>query len=340
MSAYSHLPWNQEAYQHLVKLKSEQKLGHAYLVQGREGVGKESLVKDFSAYLLCHDPQEEKACGTCQSCNLLAAGTHPDFKYMAPEEGTSQIKIEQIRSSKDFLSNTAMMGSYKILLIRYAEKMNINAANALLKNLEEPAAGTLLFLLSHQPGSLLPTIQSRCQKIKISRPDDSVVLPWLQQQLDEKSAKVNLEMAYGAPLLALEYAANGKFQESRETQKRLLELLKSQTVTSDVAKSMAAYPMESVLESLMLNVQQLLRHIHSQNNSDKTNLNTEELNAIAAELTNHHQKPLHQFYHELLQARRKMQSTANPNAQLLLESLCYQWIAKIRGEQSFEELAL
>ena len=336
MNNPSQLPWNQELLEHLVTLESEQKLGHAFLVQGQKGVGKESLARDFSAYLLCQNPQKNMACGECQSCHLLLAGTHPDFKFMTAEEGATQIKIEQIRSSKDFLSNTALMGSYKVLLIRSAEKMNINAANALLKNLEEPAAGTLLFLLSHQPGALLPTIRSRCQKIKISCPDESLALSWLGQQLDEKIAKLNLDLAYGAPLLALDYANKDKLEESREIQKRLLELMTSQIATSDAARLMGSYPIESVLENFMLNVQLILRLIHSQDKRSARGLGTEELLAIVNELSAEQLKPLHTFYNTLIQARRILQSTANPNAQLLLESLCYQWLQV--KEHEFEAL--
>jgi len=342
MNAFSQLPWNQDVFAHLVKLEAEQKLGHAHLVQGQNGVGKESLARNFAAYLLCQNPQKEKACGECQSCHLLSAGTHPDFKYIAPEESASQIKIEQIRSSREFLSNTAMMGKYKILLIRSAEKMNINAANALLKNLEEPAAGTLLFLLSHQPGALLPTIKSRCQKIKISRPDEKLALSWLEQQLDKEEAKLNLQLAYGAPILALDYAGREKLEESRGIQKRLLELLKSQIVTTDAAKFMGAYPIESVLENFMLNVQQIVRHIHSKVKTSATNLESEELHAIVAELSSDNLQALHQFYNELLHARKMLQSTANPNPQLILESLCYHWaqIKQVSDKHELEGLAV
>ncbi|MBN4053266.1 DNA polymerase III subunit delta' [Haliea sp. AH-315-K21] len=334
MSVFNQLPWNQSEFDKLAELEHVQQLGHAYLVQGQKGVGKESLVRDFSAYLLCQKPQKQTACGECQTCHLFSVGTHPDFKYIGLEEGASQIKIEQVRDSRNFLANTSLMGKYKILLIHSAEKMNVNAANALLKNLEEPASDTLLFLLSHQPSLLLPTIRSRCQKIKMSRPNEDLALQWLQQHVSKEQARLNLQLAYGAPLLALNYANEDRQQERREIQKRLLELLRSQIVISDAAKVLSAYPIEDVLENFMHSLQQISRNLHLQNEELEADLSTKELQDITSILTVDDIKPLHKFHSKLIHARRALQSTANPNAQLLLESLCYQWIKLVGNKQS------
>jgi DNA polymerase III subunit delta' len=333
MNEYGLLPWNQNNFDKLAELESSQQLGHAYLIQGQKGLGKESLVKDFSAYLFCQKPDKKNACGVCQPCHLFSAGTHPDFKYIALEEGASQIKIEQVRDSRSFLANTPLMGKYKILLIHSAEKMNINAANALLKNLEEPTSGTLLFLLSHQPGLLLPTIRSRCQQIKISRPSEDIALQWLQKYISEEQAKLCLQLTFGAPLLALNYANEERQQERREIQKSLLELLRSELVINDAAMALSAYQIDDVLEHLMLSLQQILRKLHSDNGSAEFGPSTEELREIVNILTDDAIKPLHKFHTKLIQARSAVQSTANPNIQLLLESLCYQWIKLLRDKK-------
>ena len=340
MNDYTQLPWNQDKFSKLVQLESAQQLGHAYLVQGQKGVGKDSLVKDFSAYLFCADSQDKVACGGCQSCHLFSAGTHPDFKYIGLEEAASQIKIEQVRNSKNFLANTPLMGKYKILVIHSAEKMNVNAANALLKNLEEPASNTLLFLLSHQPGLLLPTIRSRCQQIKMPSPNEEQALQWLQQHISADQAKLCLQLASGAPLQALSFADEERQQERREMQKRLLELLRSEIVTSDAAKSLGEYQLEDVLNTLMLSMQQLSRYLHTHNAAVEDLISANEIQDIANILTIRRIKPLHKFNSLLIQARSAIQSTANPNAQLLLESLCYQWVELMRDKAHPEALVV
>jgi DNA polymerase III subunit delta' len=358
MSEFKSLPWLQDNFDKLAELESTQQIGHAYLIQGQKGLGKESLVRDFSTYLFCQQNQEQAACGHCQACHLLSAGTHPDFKFITVEEGATQIKIEQIRDSRNFLANTPLLGKYKILFINFADKMNINAANALLKNLEEPAPDTLIFLLSHQPVLLLPTIRSRCQKIKISRPSEEIALSWLQQHMNNDQAKLCLQLAFGAPLQALIFADEERQHERREIQKRLLELLRSEIVCSDAAKCLGQYPIEDVLDNLMVSLQQLSRglQLHNTNvsanvSSDPisgiegkggtgTNDNTKELNDIAMNLTAAHIKPLHKFNSVLTQTRSAVQSTANPNALLLLESVCFQWIRLMTGKTEMEALTV
>lgn len=340
MNEFELLPWNQDNFDKLSALERVQQLGHAYLIQGQKGLGKESLAKNFSAYLFCQKSEKQAACGDCQACHLFSAGTHPDFKYIALEEPSKQIKIEQVRDSRAFLANTPLMGKYKILLIHSAEKMNINAANALLKNLEEPAPGTLLFLLSHQPGLLIPTIRSRCQQIKISRPNEELALQWLQKYISEEQARECLELTFGAPLQALIYSNDERQQERREIQKSLLDLLKSELVIGDAARSLSEYQIDDVLEHLMLSLQQILRKLHSDKEDIGLGLSTKELRAIVDILDTDAIKPLHSFHTELVRARSAVQSTGNPNIQLLLESLCFQWLKLARDKNNSATVAV
>ena len=350
MRKFKGLPWVSDKFDKLVGLESSQQLGHAYLVEGQIGLGKESLVRDFSTYLLCRESLKQEACGECRACHLFLAGTHPDFKFITVEEGASQIKIEQIRESKNFLANTPLIGKYKILLINLADKMNINAANALLKNLEEPSPNTLLFLLSHQPALLLPTIRSRCQKIKIARPSEGLALKWLEQHMDKDQAKLCLHLAFGAPLQALKYADEERQKERRGIQKKLLELLRSEIICSDAAKFLGAYPIQDVLDNIMLSLQQISRSLQlndtNQNESleqegdDSSNYNAKELNDITNNLTTAHIKALYKFNNVLLQTRRAVQSAANPNSLLLLESVCYQWVKLMKDRENIEALVV
>src|SRR5687768_12580266 len=135
------LPWHSAHFSHLIALRDQGRLGHAYLLEGPRGLGKRAFALYLARALLCQRPQAGHPCGTCQSCLLLAAGTYPDLWQVEPEEDKRAIRIEQLRDTVDFMSRTAGPGSRKVIIISPAEAMNVNAANALLKALEEPSPG-------------------------------------------------------------------------------------------------------------------------------------------------------------------------------------------------------
>ena len=163
-------PWQQPLWQ---QLAGRSQHAHAYLLHGPSGIGKRALAERLMAYLLCQSPSGLDACGNCKSCHLLAAGTHPDNFVLEPEEADKPIKVDQVRELVDFVVQTAQLGGRKVVLLEPAEAMNLNAANALLKSLEEPPANTLFFLMAHSPGRLLPTIRSRCRILRLRALDDA-----------------------------------------------------------------------------------------------------------------------------------------------------------------------
>ena len=140
------LPWQLEAWARLGQQVDEDRLPHALLVTGPAGIGKEHFARSVSARLLCGSPVSGTACGNCKSCTLLSAGSHPDLLDVQCEEGSRVIKIDQVRELIDFAGKTPAIGGRKVVLLGPAEAMNINAANALLKCLEEPSASTTLLL--------------------------------------------------------------------------------------------------------------------------------------------------------------------------------------------------
>ena len=135
-------------------------LGREY--ESRAEATQRALADNLVALLLCQHPAGGRACGQCKGCQLLAAGTHPDFFLLEPEEPEKPIRVDQVRELVDFVVQTAQLGGRKVVLLEPAEAMNLNSANALLKSLEEPSGDTVLLLISHQPSRLLPTIKSRC----------------------------------------------------------------------------------------------------------------------------------------------------------------------------------
>ncbi len=141
---------------------TQNRLSHAYLLSGMPGIGKTDFAREFSALLLCDN---KTSCGKCRGCQLMRAETHPDFLFIEPQEKTHSIKIDQIRELSEKLSRTAQCGGYQVVIISPADAMPVQAANALLKTLEEPTGKVIFFLIDHQQHYLPTTIVSRCQKL-------------------------------------------------------------------------------------------------------------------------------------------------------------------------------
>jgi DNA polymerase-3 subunit delta' len=220
-------PWHTQAATALLARKD--RLPHALLFCGPEGTGKLAFVEALAGALLCERRATGEACGKCASCGWMAQGSHPDFRRLEPEilsesldaeEGTEkkkpslEIKVEQVREIASFIAMTSHHGGAKLVLIHPAEALNVNAANALLKNLEEPPPGTHFLLVAHRWHQLLPTIRSRCERVMLPAPDREAARRWLaQQQLPD--AELALAQAGGAPLLALHF--DEAYWRQRET---------------------------------------------------------------------------------------------------------------------------
>jgi DNA polymerase-3 subunit delta' len=212
-------PWNQTRFRQFMADRGH--MPHALLLHGPAGVGKLDLALEIAKGLLCESPREGYPCGQCHACNWFAQGNHPDFRRLEPLENESAdeageqskaakrggplINVAAVREVTDFLSLSAHRGGWRVALVQPAELMNIAAANALLKTLEEPPAKVLLILVSHQLGRLLPTVVSRCRRMHVGLPGRAESLAWLSQQGVEDGESLLAE-AGGAPLAALAFA--------------------------------------------------------------------------------------------------------------------------------------
>ena len=205
-------PWNQPILDSIgARLE---RLPHALLIYGPQGVGKLALAERAAQLLLCEG--SARPCNTCDACRWFLAGNHPDFRRMEPEalwlekpeKPSIEIKVDQVRELADFLYIGSHRGRLRVALVHPAEHMNENAANALLKGLEEPPAGAVFILVSHRPAQLLPTIRSRCVAIPVPIPRPESALEWLSKE-GLKDPQRWLAYAGGAPLRAVEYAARG-----------------------------------------------------------------------------------------------------------------------------------
>ena len=201
-------PWQHSAWQQLAA--HWDKHPNAWLLYGKAGTGKLAFAQYLAQALLCENPQaEHQPCGQCPSCHLCSQHSHPDLCELTPEipEGDNvarkllQIKVDAVRQVLDFVHLSAHRGGHRVVLVHPAESMNIQAANALLKVLEEPPPQVLFILVSHNKDALLPTIKSRCRPFALPLPSREQALAWLQQQ-DMADAENLLAFHGGAPLFA------------------------------------------------------------------------------------------------------------------------------------------
>jgi len=212
----------------LRKSIEKETLAHAYLFYGPEGVGKKLAAIELAKALNCLSPAG--ACAGCESCRKIEARIHPDFFLVEPEKRTpasreAVIRIERIRELQKKLAYMPYEGRNKVALIDGAEWMNPQAANTLLKTLEEPPRATILVLTAVNPFQLLPTLVSRCQGIRFGRLPAEVILTILEKDLEDDIAHLRLraERAEGSVARALEL--NEERVEAGEQRENLLDLI-------------------------------------------------------------------------------------------------------------------
>jgi len=178
---------------------------HSLLVSSAPGLGAEYFANWIAALALC-ESAAARPCAVCASCALLKADTHPDYHVVRLEEDASQIKVDQIRELTQMLSLRSYRGGYRVAVIEDAETLNASSANAFLKTLEEPGDRSLLILLVRPTHRLPATIASRCVRVKLSPPEHTVAIEWLNGQPGFAGMRwdVPLMLAAGAPLRAME----------------------------------------------------------------------------------------------------------------------------------------
>lgn len=346
-------PWLQQYWQQCTQALRQGKLPHAILLSGSTGLGKFEFARHLAERLLCTG-EGDLACGHCQSCHWFAAGSHPDYKLISPEEDKKQISVAQIRDLTEALTKTSY-GYYQVVIIHPSEAMNRAASNALLKTLEEPNGQVILILVCDHPAGLLPTIRSRCQEYRLQQPSTEVALAWLTTELaslpktaelkskssksrasppDEKSSKSHattldlknapsaaelLSMADGLPLRALRLAITGDWQQHNAICSEFIQLQTGQMSVLKAAEIWSKQSPQQVLTILTTLVQDLIRLM--------AGLNTKHLQyphraAEFLQILQHSQREqLWTFRQQILIVKRRAMTSANPNVQLLFESL-------------------
>ncbi|RJG13661.1 DNA polymerase III subunit delta' [Pseudomonas cavernicola] len=322
-------PWQAALWQ---TLAGRTQHAHAYLLHGPIGIGKRALAERLMARLLCRSPVGLDACGQCKACLLLAAGTHPDNFILEPEEADKAIKVDQVRELVSFVVQTAQLGGRKVVLVEPAEAMNLNAANALLKSLEEPSGDTVLLLVSHQPSRLLPTVKSRCVQQACPLPSEADSLAWLAQALPESSAeecRELLSLAAGSPLAAVSLQGQGVREQRAQVVEGVKKLLKQQQAPSQLAEGWNSIPLLLLFDWFCDWSQLMLRY---QLTKDEEGLGLSDMRKVVQYLADKSsQSKVLALQDWLLAQRQKVLSKANLNRVLLLEALLVQW-ASLPGQ--------
>lgn len=328
------LPWQENQWQRLLGQEQARKLAHAYLLAGPPGLGKLVFAQRFALYLLCSNKQKGQPCGACHNCVLAKQG-HPDLLTIAPHDGSRDIKIAQIRELADFILLKSHAGGARVVILNHAHAMNSSSANALLKTLEEPTEQTYLFLISDAPGTLLPTIRSRCQRVQFVTPPLEDAAAWLRQQLVAgiEEDEVSLLAAAGnRPLFALELAQSGSLEVQQDFQRRICRLLEGkesiQAVVTLAGKLGEKAAVGYLSQTSTILIKYLLEERQIADGSNAVQALAQQLQSasgsqggsLKAKLAS-----LLEFYELAQQAQAQLGSSSNPNPQLIIESLLWRW---------------
>jgi len=320
-------PWQAESWQALHSLRG--RLPHALLLKGTQGIGKLDLAMNFAQSLLCDAPTDSgMPCGSCDSCHWFEQESHPDFRLVQPdalstsddEEGRSggkkpsrEISVDQIRALSGFANLSAHRGGYRIVVVNPAESMNNNAANSLLKTLEEPTENLLFLLVTHKPQQLLPTILSRCLAFPVATPSKEAGIAWLTQQ-GVKDPALALAQTGFAPLQALDWAESGEGTEERNT---LLESIRQPSRMDALA--LAEKLQRGIPVHIIHCLQQWNHDLISAKLAGSVRYFPEQHNLLEKLAQNTSTSALLRFQKELQEARRAAYHPLNPR--LSLESL-------------------
>lgn len=207
----------QETAKHILREAiSKEKLPHAYLFTGIQGVGKTSTAKELLMALNCPEAPHGESCGACPTCRQTLSGNSPDFVVMEREPNSQVIKVEQIRDLNRRLG-FAPFGKYRVCVFEEAERMNLEAANSFLKTLEEPPPGNILVLNAVDPADLLPTIVSRCQRVRFQPLNNDEIAQWLKvnKKASHEMAEILAAFSGGSLGTAMDIY-EGDFLEKRE----------------------------------------------------------------------------------------------------------------------------
>ena len=223
MAGFAEIIGHEQIIEHLQNAILSQKVSHAYILNGPDDSGKKMIAEAFAMALQCEKHGTE-GCMECHSCKQAISKNQPDIIYVTHEKPNT-ISVDDIRRQvKDDVDIKPYASPYKIYIIDEAEKMNVQAQNALLKTIEEPPAYAVILLLTSNADSLLPTISSRCVTLNLRPVKESDVKEYLMEHmhLPDYQAQIDAAFAQGNIGKAKQIAESTEFAEMAERAFRLL----------------------------------------------------------------------------------------------------------------------
>lgn len=193
------IPWFKEKESYLKKSSNH----HAFIFEGPRGIGKIAFIHEIAKGFLCKESPNIQYCNKCKSCHLYNESNHPDFYAISLEEGKKQISINQIKNLQESIYESSFLGSNKVFLVSPLEKLNKEAFNSFLKNLEEPPLGSIFLLITNRPQEIPLTIRSRCLSIQMEKPKEDLIKDWLNKNFDGiNNLDLVLKLSKGKPIIA------------------------------------------------------------------------------------------------------------------------------------------
>lgn len=340
-TAIQPLPWHRQQFERVI---ADRHFHHGSLVSGLSGIGKREFSVALARRLLClsDDPLD---CGGCQSCQLFNAGTHPDLHVVCSEKETlhgripllgeysnryqdiaarerktnpSQlIPVDQVRLLIQRFVQSPHISASRVAIIVPADRMNVNAANALLKLLEEPPENSFLLLLTAQPGNLPATVRSRCVDLHLESPGDEEAMQWLANNAPETVTPQQLQqLAINRPLDTLTGLQSGDIEQAQNNLTALVQMLQGRNQPVSLAAILAKQDIAPLLEWLQTIASDLIR---AQNTGTAVPWEPVGESGNGLDLTGVSTPGLFELYARL--GRYKQMARDQLNAQLALEDI-------------------
>ncbi len=322
MAGFSEILGHEQIIEHLQNAIKLQKVSHAYILDGEEGAGKNMLARAFAQTLQCERGGTEP-CGECHSCKQAMSGNQPDIITVTHEKPAS-IGVEDIRGQLcGDIQIKPYSSPYKIYIVDEAEKMTVQAQNALLKTIEEPPAYGVIMLLTTNADAFLPTILSRCVTLKLRPVKNEIIRPYLMEKyhIPDYQAEVCTAFARGNVGKAERLAQSEQFAELKSHLLHLLRHLRDMEVyeLTEAVRSVSEYKTEinDYLDLMALWFRDVL--LFKATRQIDGLVFAEEINAISAQA----QKSSYEGLERILKAleKAKVRLNANVNFELTMELL-------------------